>query len=190
MGVFYYFISLIFRLFLSITLVKKFLLRTILVLHSMAGANNAQWFVITGTDTFFGTKSCYMQSCDKLSKERCSNFVDNDDELFLRFCGMVDQRKTFTPYFHSEPLSEILSIANFRQTLSRISTCAESEFRRCWMRLCSSDNHCTMVPQKKLNWMLPKDRIKFVQACVSCCMLWFVPGIDSHWNCSFFYFKG
>ena len=36
---------------------------------------------------------------------------DDDDELF---CGMVDRRKAFWPYFQAEPLSEILTIANLR----------------------------------------------------------------------------
>ena len=31
------------------------------------------------------------------------------------FCGMVDRRKAFLPYFQPGPLSEILTIANLRQ---------------------------------------------------------------------------
>ena len=49
-------------------------------------------------------------------------------------------------YFQSGPLSKILTIANLRQAASRIWTCAEPEFRLCWMKLCSSDNHYTKVP--------------------------------------------
>ena len=59
------------------------------------------------------------------------------------FCGIVDRRNTFTPYFQSGPLSEIFNIANFRHPASRVLTCAESEFKLCWMKLCSSDNHFT-----------------------------------------------
>ena len=55
------------------------------------------------------------------------------------FCGMVDRRKAFMPYFQPEPLSEILTIANLRHTANRVWTCAESEFRLCRMKLCSSD---------------------------------------------------
>ena len=62
------------------------------------------------------------------------------------FCGMVDRRKVFTPYFQSEPLSEILTILNLRHAANRVWTCAESEFRLCCMKLCSSDNHYTTAP--------------------------------------------
>ena len=57
------------------------------------------------------------------------------------FCGMVDRRKTFTPYFLPGPLSDIITIANLWHVASRVRTCAESEFRLCWMKLCSTDNH-------------------------------------------------
>ena len=60
------------------------------------------------------------------------------------FCGMVEQLKAFTPYFQPGPSSEILTIANLRHAGSKVWTCAESEFRLCWMKLCSSDNHYTM----------------------------------------------
>ena len=57
------------------------------------------------------------------------------------FCGMVDRRKAFTPYFQPGPLSEILIISDLRHVASRIWTCTESEFRLCWRKLCRSDNH-------------------------------------------------
>ena len=60
------------------------------------------------------------------------------------FCGVVDRRKAFTPYFQPGTLSEILTIANHRHDVSKVWTCAESEFRLCW-KLCSSDNHYTSV---------------------------------------------
>ena len=56
------------------------------------------------------------------------------------FCRMIDQWKVFTSYFQLRPLTEILTIANLWHTVSRVWTCAESEFRFCWMKLCSSDN--------------------------------------------------
>ena len=57
------------------------------------------------------------------------------------FCGMVDRRKAFTPYFQPGPLSEILTIANLRHAANRVWTCAESESRLCWMKLCCGDSH-------------------------------------------------
>ena len=66
------------------------------------------------------------------------------------FCGMVDRRKAFTPYFQPRPLSEILTIANLRHAESKVWTHAESEFRLCWMKLCSSDNHYTTAPKYTL----------------------------------------
>ena len=44
------------------------------------------------------------------------------------------------PYFQLEPLPEILIIANLRHAESRIWTCAEPEFKLCWMKLHSGDN--------------------------------------------------
>ena len=61
------------------------------------------------------------------------------------FCGMVDQQKM--SYFQPGPLPEILTIANLWIAASRIWTYAEPEFRVCWMKLCSSDNHYTLAPQ-------------------------------------------
>ena len=40
----------------------------------------------------------------------------------------------------------ILSIVNLQHAASRIWTSAEPEFRLCWIKLCSSDNHYTRVP--------------------------------------------
>ena len=56
------------------------------------------------------------------------------------FCGMVDRRKVFMPYFQPGPLSEILTIANLWHAVSKVWTCAESEFRLCWTKLYSIDN--------------------------------------------------
>ena len=55
------------------------------------------------------------------------------------FCGMVDRRKAFRPYFQPGPLSEILTISNLRHAASRTWTWAEPEFRFCWMKFCSGD---------------------------------------------------
>ena len=55
--------------------------------------------------------------------------------------------KDVLPYFQLGPLPEILSIANLRCATSRIWTCAEPDFRLSWMKLCSSNNHYTTVPQ-------------------------------------------
>ena len=48
--------------------------------------------------------------------------------------------------FQPEPSPEILTIANLRHTASKVWACTESEFRFCWMKLCSSDNHYTTAP--------------------------------------------
>ena len=54
---------------------------------------------------------------------------DDDDELMNYICGMVDLRKTFTPYYQPRPLSEILTIANLRHPASRVWTYTDSAFR-------------------------------------------------------------
>ena len=45
-------------------------------------------------------------------------------------------------------------IANLRHAVCRTWTCAESEFRPCWMKLRSSDNHYTTTPQKLIELSL------------------------------------
>ena len=40
---------------------------------------------------------------------------------------------------------EVKIINLVRHAVTRIRTCAEPEFRLCWMTLCSSDNHYTMA---------------------------------------------
>ena len=45
---------------------------------------------------------------------------DNDDDDDELFCGMVDRRKAFAPYFHPGPLSELVTIANLRHAASRV----------------------------------------------------------------------
>ena len=77
------------------------------------------------------------------------------------FCGMVDRRKAFYPYFQPGPLSEILTITNLWHTASRVWTCAEPEFRLSWMKLCSSNNHCTLVPQQSIRERI-RERIQTV----------------------------
>ena len=68
----------------------------------------------------------------------------DDDELFLWYGWPT---KGIQPYFQPGPLLEILTIANLRHTTSRVWTYAEPEFRLSWMKLCSSDNRYTTVPQ-------------------------------------------
>ena len=60
------------------------------------------------------------------------------------FCWMVDRQKGFTPCFQPGPLLGILTMANLRYAATRAWTYAESEFRLCRMKMCSSDNHCTI----------------------------------------------
>ena len=75
------------------------------------------------------------------------------------FCRMVDWRKAFTPYSQLWPLSEILTIANLWHIASRVWTCAESESRLCWIKLCSSDNQYTMETLLTFLALLPYSSI-------------------------------
>ena len=65
------------------------------------------------------------------------------DELFLWHDWPT---KGIKIYFQARALSEILTIVNLWQAGNRIWSCAELEFRLCWMKLCSSHNHYTMAP--------------------------------------------
>ena len=69
-------------------------------------------------------------------------FDDDHDKLFLWYGRPT---KGVWAYFQREPLSEILTVANLRHAASRISTCAEPEFRICSMKLNSSDHHTTTL---------------------------------------------
>ena len=60
---------------------------------------------------------------------------------WIAFAEWLTDKRHFTPYFQSRPLSEILTIANLRHAANRVWTCAESEFRLWWMKLSSNDNH-------------------------------------------------
>ena len=70
--------------------------------------------------------------------------IDYDDELFLWYGWPV---KGIYLYFQPGPLPEFLTIANLQHATSRIGICSEPEFRLCWMKLCSNDNHYTMAQQ-------------------------------------------
>ena len=67
---------------------------------------------------------------------------DDDDQMFLWY---VWPAKDVERYFHPGPLSEILTIVNLQHAGSMIQTSTEPEFRPCWMKLCSIDNHYMMV---------------------------------------------
>ena len=45
--------------------------------------------------------------------------------------------------FPAGAIVRIVTITNLWHAASRIWTCSEPEFRLCWMKLCSSDNHYT-----------------------------------------------
>ena len=47
-------------------------------------------------------------------------------------------------------MSEILTIKNHWHAGNRIWICAEPQFMLSWMKLCSSDSHCTTTPIKTL----------------------------------------
>ena len=61
-----------------------------------------------------------------------------------RFCGMVEQRDAFSLILSREHC--------LRSSPSRISDTPQTglepapKFRICWMKLCSSDNHCIVEP--------------------------------------------
>ena len=59
-------------------------------------------------------------------------------------CGMVDRLKTFS-LISSRDNWEILTTSNLRHATSRIWTCAEPEFRLCWIKLYSNDNYYTIA---------------------------------------------
>ena len=68
-------------------------------------------------------------------------FVDDDDQWFLQNGWPT---KVVEPHFQLGPLSEIFVIANFQHKARRMWTCAEPEFKLCWIKLYSNDNHhCT-----------------------------------------------
>ena len=56
------------------------------------------------------------------------------------FCAMVDWRK-------AGQIWEVLTITNVWHATNRIWTCAEPEFRLCWMKLRSIDNPYTTATQ-------------------------------------------
>ena len=62
------------------------------------------------------------------------------------FCGLVDWWKTFS-LISSQYHCQRSCIANLWHSMRRVWTCTEPEFRLSWMKLCSSHNHYTMVPQ-------------------------------------------
>ena len=77
------------------------------------------------------------------------NIDEDEDELFLWYGWLT---KGVQPYFQLVPLSEILTIMNLWHVASRVSTCAEPEFRLSWMNLWSSDNHYTTAPYSTANY--------------------------------------
>ena len=66
--------------------------------------------------------------------------------LYLWFSRSGWLTNGVNPHFQLRVLSEIPTIANFQHAVSWIWTCAETEFRICWIRLFSSDNHYTTAP--------------------------------------------
>ena len=77
---------------------------------------------------------------------------DDDNDYDQRgFCGMVDQRKTFSLIFSLDHCRQRFSQSWISDTPSRIWTCAEPEFRLCWMELCSSDTYITALLLSQLS---------------------------------------
>ena len=63
---------------------------------------------------------------------------------------------------------------DFQHVASRIWTWAEPEFRLCWMKLCSSDNHYTMAPVEariKTKKNTPRIRIQSISMSILTCWI-------------------
>ena len=69
---------------------------------------------------------------------------DDDDELIL-WNGWPT--KGVEPYFHPGPMSEFSLSQTSNLPQDMIWTCAEAEFKLCWMKLYSNVNHCITGPQ-------------------------------------------
>ena len=83
----------------------------------------------------------------KFERKRDGDDDDNDggDNEFFMHNGWTT--KDVKSYIQLKHLLEILTIANLWHPMSWIWICAESEFRLCRFKLCSSDNHYTTVLQ-------------------------------------------
>ena len=93
----------------------------------------------------------FKKTCGKRSKPPGIAYeVMMNDELFLRNGWPT---KGVYAVFPAVIIADIVTIANLQHATSRISICAESEFRLCWMKFCGSDNHYTTVPRRHLNWL-------------------------------------
>ena len=88
----------------------------------------------------------FLEECKSIVKGKMPN--DDDDELRLWYDWPT---KGIKPYFQPGALSGILNISNLRHAASRIWACAEPEFRLCWMKLSSSDNHYSTTPPHLIN---------------------------------------
>ena len=60
--------------------------------------------------------------------------------------------KALTPNFHSRPI--LRDFHHHKSYMPWGGTCTEPEFKRCWTKLCSSDNHYTTAPRNGTSlWM-------------------------------------
>ena len=71
----------------------------------------------------------------------------NEDELFLRISWLKKVVQTIVrDSHHREPATRC---EQDLKVTGRIWTCAEPEFKLCWMKLYSSDSLYTTAPQQK-----------------------------------------
>lgn len=70
------------------------------------------------------------------------NFPEDDDELFFRNGWM---EKSLKLCFQLEIFLNALAIPNLEHAMNRIWNCVERKYRLCWIKICNSDNHYTIV---------------------------------------------
>ena len=95
------------------------------------------------------------------------NDNDDDDELVLWYGWL--KKGTWT-YFQPGPLSEILTTADLWHSASRFWTCPGPKFKLSWMKLYSSDNNYTTVPQSSV---VPQHHSITIGYIFLCMMCWF-----------------
>ena len=115
-------------------------------------------------------KNIVKSASSKKTWEGKDGWLYRGGSVYRRVLNFLDTITIFhVSYNQPRPLSEILTIANLRHAVSRIWTCAETEFRLSWMKLCSSDNHYTTAPWMMIPMFLVLQTINLKNMCLLCC---------------------